>query len=43
MGIRTGEQYINAVKSRQPDVWWEERKVENVMKKERNLKWLMKR
>jgi len=31
MGIRTGEQYINAVKSRKPEIWLEGRKVENVM------------
>ena len=30
MGIRTGEQYINAVKSRKPDIWLEGRKIENV-------------
>lgn len=30
MGIRTGAQYINAVKSRQPEVWLEGRKVTNV-------------
>lgn len=31
MGIRTGEQYINAVKSRKPEVWLEGRKVENIL------------
>ncbi|KEF36984.1 aromatic ring hydroxylase [Schinkia azotoformans MEV2011] len=31
MGIRTGEQYINAVRSRKPDIWLEGRKVEDVM------------
>lgn len=31
MGIRKGEQYINAVNSRKPDIWLEGRKVENVM------------
>ncbi|AMA73461.1 MULTISPECIES: 4-hydroxyphenylacetate 3-hydroxylase family protein [Aneurinibacillus] len=30
MGIRTGEQYINAVKSRKPEVWLAGKKVENV-------------
>ncbi|MGG0240273.1 4-hydroxyphenylacetate 3-hydroxylase family protein [Bacillus rhizoplanae] len=30
MGIRTGDQYINAVKSRKPEVWLAGKKVENV-------------
>lgn len=31
MTMRTGEQYINAVKARKPEIWLEGRKVENVM------------
>src|SRR3954447_20109723 len=31
MGIRTGEQYIDGVKSRKPEIWLKGRKVENVL------------